>query len=173
MEDEIRINLDLIEASSSFQIVSEEMQNCRYKAAKTVEIQPENSMSDYRNLAVFINELKEFKYDPKNGVKIQFNPDNAQYFFFKFIKQSNPEHFILLNIKKTITVRVSKPYIDSWNPEQCKMQWIKKSLSFELSSSSQALLKNSPLLYYPQSDFSTTHLCSTIRNLIFQQLTFV
>ena len=43
MKDETRNNLDLIEASSSFKIVSEEIQNWRYKAAKTVEIQPENS----------------------------------------------------------------------------------------------------------------------------------
>ena len=57
------------------------MQKCRYKTAKTVEILPENSSWDYRNLAVFVNELKEFKYDPKNGSRIQFNPDNAQYFF--------------------------------------------------------------------------------------------
>ena len=44
--------------------------------------------------------------------------DNAQYFFIRFTNQSNPAHFMLLNIKKTITVRVSKPYIDSWNLEQ-------------------------------------------------------
>mgnify|MGYP001070744865 CR=1 FL=1 len=79
MEDEIWNNIDLIEAS--IKIVSEEMQKYRYKTAKTVEILPENSSWDYRNLAVFVNELKEFKYDPKKEQRIQFNPVMINSFF--------------------------------------------------------------------------------------------
>lgn len=39
----IKSNFDLIEYSSSFKIVSEEMQKSRYKTTKIVEILPENS----------------------------------------------------------------------------------------------------------------------------------
>ena len=152
--DDLRRNLDMIDAESTFKVVSQPLRKCRFENAKTILIEPENSTWNYRTLSIFINECKTFKFDPKNGARYQFNPNGKHCYFFRFVNENDDEHFILVNISQTISVRASIKYVSNWEEENCQKSWIKKSLLMQLSSSSQALMRNSPLLYYPFSDFS-------------------
>ena len=75
--------------------------------------------------------------------------------------------YFLFDIKKDIKIRASKAVFDKWEDENYKEKWVKKSLKLELTDSSLVLLKDTPLIYYPQKDFSTlfNSFCSSFVNM--------
>ena len=163
-EDSLRKSLEIVDANGSFRILSIPMRCSKYNAAKTIEVVPENSEWNIRLLSVFINQLEEFRLDPSNGCRCQFNTNKENYFFFKFIanpKDSDEElhsrakKYFLIDILKDIKVRASKAIVDKWEDENYKKSWMQKCLQLDLTGSSIALLKNTPLIYYPQKDFSS------------------
>ena len=139
VKDDLRRNLDMINAESTFKVVSQPLRKCRFENAKTILIEPENSNWNYRTSSIVLNECKTFKFDPKNGARYQFNPNGKHYYFSRFVNENDDEHFILVNISQTISVRASIKYVSNWEEENCQKSWIKKSLLMQLSSSSQAL----------------------------------
>lgn len=93
-------------------------------------------------------------YDAKNGARIQINEKSHSYYFLKFMNEANAKDFILVNIKDAISLRASKQVIEGWKSEYYKDSWTKKTIEINLSSTSISLLKNSPCLYHPLSNFS-------------------
>ena len=63
--------------------------NSRYKTTKAIEINPDVLQWNFMILSLFINERKSYKYDPKNGARIQINRNGENYYFLKFINESN------------------------------------------------------------------------------------
>lgn len=88
-EDSLRKSLEIVDANGVLKILSIPMMCSKYYAAKTIEVVPEYSEWNIRLLSVFINQLEEFRLDPSNGCRCQFNTNNENYFFFKFI--ANPK----------------------------------------------------------------------------------
>lgn len=82
-EDENALNkvLNIVDANGFINIVSTPMLNSRFNAAITVEIHPDNSEWDFGVLSVFVNQLQDYKLDPSNGCRCQFNTNNEHYFF--------------------------------------------------------------------------------------------
>ena len=80
--------------------------------------------------------------------------------------------YFLIDIVKGIKVRASKTVIDEWNDEEYKDRWTKKSLEIELNGGSVALLRETPLVFYPQTDFSPLFhsFCSSFVNLKIEEL---
>ena len=128
MDDDLRRNLDIINAESIFKVVTQPLRKCRFEKAKTILIEPVNSTWNYRTLSIFINKLKTFKFDPKNGARYQFNPNGNHYYFFRFEYENDHKHFILVNISQTISIRASIKYVSNWETENYKKSWIKKFL---------------------------------------------
>lgn len=80
--------------------------------------------------------------------------------------------YFLIDIVKGIKVRASKTVIDEWNDEEYKDRWTKKSLEIELNGGSVALLRETPLVFYPQTYFSPLFhsFCSSFVNLKIEEL---
>lgn len=167
-QDNLRRIIDLNQANSSLKVSTKPLICSKYKLAKTLAISPEEYDWDFRLLSVYINQLDDFQLDPKNGCRSRINGKNEVYYFFRFFaKNDQDKEFILIDIMNSIKVRVSKKIADLWDDENFKKGWTKKVLFLELNCGSKALLKDSPLIYYPPSDFSSAFhsFCSSFVNM--------
>ena len=117
--DDLRRNLEMINAESTFKVVTQPLRKYWFENAKTILIEPENSTWNYRILAIVLNECKTNKFDPKNVARYQFNPNGKHYFFSRFVNENDDEHFILVKISQTISVRASIKYVSNWEEENC------------------------------------------------------
>lgn len=154
-QDNLRRIVDFNDANPTLKIATKPLISSKYKCSKTLAIQPEEDDWDFRWLSVFINQLNNYQLDPKNGCRSRFNVNKEVYHFFRFISRNNQrEEFILIDIQDKIDVRVSKKIADGWDDENIQASWTKKIFYIILNSGSIALLKDSPLIYYPPSEFS-------------------
>lgn len=72
--------------------------------------------TDFRLSSVFINQLKKYKLDQKNGCGSRFNKKKEVYHLFRFISRNNQsEEFILIDINDAIEVKVSQKIVDGWD----------------------------------------------------------
>ena len=120
--DYLRRIVDLNDANPSLKLSTKPLICSKYNCAKTLSIYPEEYDWNCRLLSVFINQLKDFKLDPKNGCRTRINGKDEVYHFFRFVSIDNPsKEFVLIDIKDKIQVRVSKKIADRWDDEIIKV----------------------------------------------------
>ena len=150
--------LQILDIDHSFVIETQIMSLSVYNRRQYIIINPREDEWNYKLLSVFLNSLDKWFADPKNGCRKRSKNDGTSYFFFKFISSTEEWHELILNIfPSSIIVKVSIEMLDSeqWTLEKVKKGKIQKSCIVDVSkSTSKALLRNSPLLYYSELQFT-------------------
>lgn len=144
---------DLLSIDDTLIFKTEPMQECRYKGKADIIFTPINNSWSYKLLLVLLNQLPSWLIDPDNGYRKQTHLSGKPYTFAKFVSCVISQIYIIIHIESgVIQVKGSKQFVNSWKDSQ--EGWISKEIEISLCSSSRAILKNSSLLYYPESSFS-------------------
>lgn len=160
MEDldlEIRNLKLLLDVDEGFKIVTVPTRQSDYKRSKKLLITPAKTEWSFTLLSVFLNELNNWKMDEKNAHRNRSRSNKSSYSSFKLTSNENEKVFLLIKIEnKKISIKGSKPYFEDWpNDEDVKESWIQKSSFIKFTNSaSRALYRDSPLIFYPEKEFS-------------------
>lgn len=72
-------------------------------------------------------------------------------FFSKYVNEEEERSYFIINYDTSISVKLCKFFVN----EKVKKNWTKKSLRIDIASDGwHGILVNTPILFYPQSDFS-------------------
>ena len=156
MNDPQGNNQLILDILDEIKLVTEPMRNCDFKRTENVIIQLDNFDWTFKWLAVLLNELSCWQIDSNNGFRKQKHASGSKYFFFRFVLDSSPNYYIILNVEEKITVKFHKTILHSWVNEDYKEHYVKKAFFLKLTTrGTHAILKNSNLLFYSIDDFSS------------------
>ena len=158
MEDLEQISLKLLlDIDEGFKIVTVSTRLSDFKRFKKLLIKPTKTEWSFTLLSVFLNELKDWKMDEKNAHRKRPRANKTTYSSFKLTSNENAKVFLLFTIEnEKISIKGSKLFFEDWsNKNNIKESWIQKSTFIRFTSStSVALYRDSPLIFYPEKEFS-------------------
>ena len=125
MTDHERNNQLLLGTLDEVLISTIPMRSCDYGRTSYVITKVGNQDWTFKWVGVLINELTSWHVDPENGFRKQTRSNGTKYFFYRFV--SNDQHYIILNIQDTITVKFSKSLVDKWQKEDIDIYSFKRS----------------------------------------------
>ena len=156
MTDHERNNQLLLGTLDEVLISTIPMRRCDYGRTGYVITKVGNQDWTFKWVGVLINELTSWHVDPENGFRKQTRSNGTKYFFYSFV--SNDQHYIILNIQDTITVKFSKSLVDKWQKEDIDIYSFKRSFYLKFTrKGSYAILRDSNLLFYSEHDFSSLY----------------
>ena len=128
---------------------------CEYKRYQNYVVTPDKIDWDFNLLSILINEMRKWKLDPTNGFRTRKKSNGAKYYFFRYISINNTDSYIIIDISDKRIVKFSKTIVDEWPDEDVNMFHIRKYFIWKIDSKgSRAIMRNAPLLFYPEKDFS-------------------
>ena len=99
--------------------------------------------------------MRNWKLDPTNGFRTRKKSNGAKYYFFRYISINNTDSYIIIDISDKRIVKFSKTIVDEWPDEDVNMFHIRKYFIWKIDSKgSRAIMKITPLFFYPEKDFS-------------------
>lgn len=155
----------IFDTMDEIKLITVPMRNSDFAKSSNLLIEIEQFDWSIKMLSVLLNELDDWIIDPNNGSRNQKRADGTYYFFFRFILKSDPYDYIILNIQndKNI-VKFSKSITENWPKEDYHAFYTKKYFYLQLKSKgTHAILRNSPILFYSEDDFSQVfkYFCSS------------
>lgn len=85
---------------------------CEYKRFSNYVISPEKNVWDFKLLSILINEMRDWKQDLTNEFRIIKKSNVNKYFFFRYIHIDDPDSYLIIDIKDTIIVKISRSIME-------------------------------------------------------------
>ena len=147
-DDALQDLIRLLDVDNFIKLTTIPCRKSEYTRSSTPIVEPESSQWNFHTLSIILNELKGWKPDPKNGCRKQTRLNGTYYFYFKYINEEDAKFYFIINYDTQISVKLSKPFVNTWHNEEVKENWIQKSYTLNTSSDgSHALLINTPLFF--------------------------